>query len=120
MNTRRLSINSVGGFARTTFQALVATIAVVVILGTLAIGIGLVKGYRPVIITTGSMTPTAPTGSLLVAAPADRLGPGDILVMRRDGRATVTHRIIEIEYNASGDPYAVTRGDANAEIDAAP
>ncbi|MFW2381823.1 MAG: signal peptidase I, partial [Acidimicrobiales bacterium] len=107
-------------FVRATFHAVVATMALLLILSVVAIGVGLGVGYRPVIITTGSMTPTAPTGSLLIAGPADRVGPGDILVMRRDGRATVTHRIIEVEYNADGDPYAVTRGDANAEIDAAP
>ncbi|MGI9611170.1 MAG: signal peptidase I, partial [Acidimicrobiia bacterium] len=107
-------------FVRATFQTVMATVAVVLILAVIAIGVGLGVGYRPVIITTGSMTPTAPTGSLLIAGPADRVGPGDILVMRRDGRATVTHRIVEVEYNADGDPYAVTRGDANAEIDAAP
>ena len=120
MRMTQASKDSAAAFARTTTQAAVAMIAFVVILAVIVIGIGLAQGYRPVIITTGSMTPTAPTGSLIVAGPADRLGPGDILVMRRDGRATVTHRIVEIEYNANGDPYAVTRGDANSEIDAAP
>lgn len=116
----RQSIPPLPPFVRLAGRAAMGTLAVIVIVGVLAIGAGLGSGYRPVIITTGSMTPTAPTGSLVIAGPADQVYPGDILVMRRDGRATVTHRIVEIEYNADGAPYAITRGDANAEIDAAP
>ncbi|MBT8241288.1 MAG: signal peptidase I, partial [Acidimicrobiia bacterium] len=108
------------GMARSVSRAVAAGMAAVVIVAVITIGFGLARGYRPVIITTGSMTPTASTGSLVIAGPNDRVAPGDILVMRRDGRATVTHRIVEIEYNADGKPYAVTRGDANSEIDAAP
>lgn len=120
MTASRWSVPTVPPFVRMAGRAAMGTLAVIVIFGVLIIGVGLGSGYRPVIITTGSMTPTAPAGSLVIAGPSERVHPGDILVMRRDGRATVTHRIVEIEYNADGAPYAITRGDANAEIDAAP
>ncbi len=120
MKIRQEHVDRALAWASVASRAIAAGMAVVVILAVITIGIGLARGYRPVIITTGSMTPTASTGSLVIAGPTDRTAPGDILVMRRDGRATVTHRIVEIEYNADGDPYAVTRGDANSEIDAAP
>ncbi len=84
------------------------------------LGIGLAQGYRPVVITTGSMTPSAPPGALIVARPSSDYAVGDILVMRREGRATITHRVVEIEDNGDGGRYAITRGDANAEIDVAP
>ena len=92
-----------------------AAIALAVVLG-----IGLAQGYRPVVITTGSMSPSAPPGALVVARPSSNLAVGDILVMRREGRETITHRVVEVEDNEHGGRYAITRGDANAEIDAAP
>jgi signal peptidase I len=101
-------------------QTCVAALSAAVIAMVIVLGFLLVRGYRPVIITTGSMAPTAPVGSVVIAKPATSVQMGDILVMRRDGRATVTHRVIEIERNGAGERYAITRGDANAEIDAAP
>lgn len=98
----------------------VAAVAVALIVATIGLGVGLAQGYRPVVLTSGSMTPTAPTGSLVVAAPTESVDVGDILVMPDASRATVTHRVVEIETNSDGWLYAVTKGDANQEVDAAP
>lgn len=102
------------------FYAVIAAVAVMLIIGVGFLGIGLAQGYRPVVLTSGSMTPTAPTGAVVVARPVDQVRVGDILVMANDARATVTHRVVEIETSDDGTPYAVTRGDANAEVDAEP
>ena len=94
---------------------LVVILAVSVVLGALA------AGYRPVIIQTGSMTPTAPPDALVIAAPraASEIDIGDIVVMRRPGATPVTHRVIEIE-GTSSNRFAITQGDANEAPDAAP
>ena len=80
------------------------------------VGLALAAGYRPVVITSGSMGDAAPTGSVIIAAPADGVAIGDVLVMRRDGLATITHRVVEVEQQA-GVRYAVTQGDANTDRD---
>ncbi len=102
------------------FYFVIALVAVSMILGVIGLGVGLAQGYRPVVLTSGSMSPTAPTGSLIIAQPVDRVEVGDILVMSNEARATVTHRIVEIERSGTGVVYAVTRGDANEEVDPNP
>lgn len=102
------------------FYAVIATFAVCLIIGVIALAIGLLQGYRPVVLTSGSMSPTAPTGSVLIAHPVDEVRVGDILVMANEARATVTHRVVELETAENGQLFAITRGDANEEIDAAP
>jgi len=101
-------------------MALAAVSLLIVVMVGVVIG-GLAAGYRPVVILTGSMGDTAPPGSLLVAAPVDAevIGPGEILVMRRQGAATVTHRVLEVEANGA-DRFAITQGDANEVPDATP
>jgi signal peptidase I len=93
---------------------------------TLIVGVsvilgGLAAGHRPVVLLTGSMAPTAPPESLIIAAPraADEVAVGDILVMRREGSSPVTHRVVEIE-RSGGKRFAITQGDANEVADAAP
>ncbi len=90
--------------------------ALLVCLAAIAVGVGAAVGYRPVVIQTGSMGTAAPPGSLLVARPERSVDLGDVLVMRTEGRATVTHRIVGIEQTPAG-PMAVTRGDANPDVD---
>ncbi len=100
---------------------LLVAVSVATILGTGAVVGGLIAGYRPVVILTGSMGETAPPRSLIVAEPrqAGAVAVGDILVMRRPGEAPITHRVIEIEANG-GSRFAITQGDANEAPDAAP
>lgn len=100
--------------------AVVAVIALALIAGVIFLGIGLAQGYRPVVLTSGSMTPTAPVGSVVIARPVDGVQVGDILVMSNEARATVTHRVVELETSNGGQLFAVTRGDANEEVDAEP
>ena len=94
--------------------AAVAVIALVVMVGAAALA-----GYRPVVITSGSMDGYASEGSVVVAAPTDDVRVGDVLVMQRDGRATVTHRVIEIQ-RQQGQRFALTKGDANEQPDPSP
>lgn len=112
MNLRRLARVALRGALVTVFAA----IAVAAVASAIAVAVG----YRPVVIMTGSMGVTAPPGALAVAAPTADLAVGDILVMRTDGRATITHRIVDLDRDVDGRPVAVTRGDANPDIDPTP
>lgn len=74
-------------------------------------------GYRLYYITTGSMEPTIPTGTLVVVKAADAYAVGDVVsYISRDtaiyGCAN-THRIIAIYSDANGDVQYQTQGDAN-------
>jgi signal peptidase len=71
------------------------------------------QGYRLYAVRTGSMTPTYPTGSLLLDAPARPGQPrvGQVITFRTiDG--LVTHRVHDIT------PAGIkTKGDANESVD---
>lgn len=82
-----------------------------------AVGVGIVgweQGYRLYAVRTASMSPTYPTGSLLLDAPARPGMPrvGEVITFRTsDG--LVTHRVQDIT------PYGIkTKGDANRSPDA--
>ncbi len=75
-------------------------------------------------VTSGSMRPNLPPGTLIVTRPADpvTLGIGDVITYQAvSGRpAVVTHRIIGLGYAANGEITFRTRGDANDTADAEP
>lgn len=101
----------------------VGTTLVAVTLIAVALGLGamVATGHRPIIITTGSMRPTAPPGTLIIAGPVSGLDivADDVVVMRRPGATPVTHRVVEIVDN-DGVRAAITQGDANDFLDPAP
>jgi len=81
--------------------------------------IAAVGGYPSVTLTSGSMPPSYPAGSLLLVehVPVDELAVGDIVSVRRPALdAVVTHRIISIE-RAAGSLRLQTRGDAAPAAD---
>jgi len=80
--------------------------------------LGLALGFRPVVITTGSMSPAVPAGSLVITRerPTSHVAVGDVIVMDRARSITVTHRVVEISETSTGR-QAVTQGDANATAD---
>ncbi|WP_143757364.1 hypothetical protein, partial [Clavibacter michiganensis] len=95
-------------------------------------------GLSLVVLLTGSMAPTLPTGSVAImldAVPAADLHVGDVIKVQRPGYdLPVTHRIVsigavtgEVEQPSAGvdpqDPAArqvVLQGDANETVDPAP
>jgi signal peptidase len=91
--------------------ALVAAVSVVVLL-LLALA---VLGYRPLVVSSGSMSPTLSVGDLVVVddVRADQIRVGDVVTFTdRDG-TTVTHRVVA-RTPAPGTIRFETRGDANA------
>ena len=76
-------------------------------------------GYQSYVVLSGSMAPTIPTGSIVLAATVSpkSLQVGDVIVYNRsDVQERVTHRIIEVK--EGGDhPVFQTQGDANGTPD---
>lgn len=112
-------LNRIIDAIRAVLRGVVVTLAALVCVAVIVVGIGAAIGYRPVLIQTGSMGDAAPPGSLIVASPDRSVEVGDVLVMRTDGRATVTHRVVDVEASPAG-PVAITRGDANSDVDPVP
>lgn len=73
-------------------------------------------GYRPVVISSGSMTPALHVGDVVISRsePAATLRPGDVVTFHDPGLAgrLVTHRVVRIASGGAG-LTVTTRGDAN-------
>jgi signal peptidase I len=71
-------------------------------------------------VRSGSMAPTIPVGSLVLAtrAPAEKLRVGDVIVFHRPDRpgTMVVHRIAAVVTTPNGRAF-VTKGDANGSPD---
>lgn len=77
-------------------------------------------GWHVAVVQTGSMAPGMPTGSLMVSSPlsAEDVEVGMVLEFTStDGDRVITHRVTEVNRNAAGDLWFVTRGDANEAVD---
>lgn len=81
-----------------------------------------VFGYQVYEVQSGSMDPTLPVKSLIIAKKYDTnrlLTKGDIITFEHDG-TTITHRIIEV-HNVDGQISYTTKGDnAQNSIDPEP
>lgn len=75
----------------------------------------LISGYQFMIVTSGSMEPTMPVGSLVIVTPCDYedLKEGDIVTMRLGSGMNLTHRVVgkgvlsekgELTYVKEGHP----------------
>ncbi|WP_219818318.1 signal peptidase I [Clavibacter michiganensis] len=94
-----------------------AALTVCVVLPQLANGTALT-------ILTGSMRPGMPPGTLVVIRPIapQELRIGDVVTYQIDsGQPTVvTHRVVGVAYDGSGQRTFTTRGDANGSDDPRP
>lgn len=76
--------------------------------------------YRALIVRSGSMSPTIPTGSVAFYRQerAAQVGVGQIILFSEPGDPSVwiTHRVLRIDETLAGR-YFVTKGDANASAD---
>lgn len=83
-----------------------------------------IAGATPYSILTGSMRPHYPPGTLVVIKPADMssISTGDVITYQlKSGDPTVvTHRVVKQGFNATGDQFVRTQGDANNVADALP
>ncbi|MCK0516023.1 signal peptidase I [Williamsia sp. DF01-3] len=79
-------------------------------------------GITPLIVRSGSMEPTIPTGALAIAkdVSATDISAGDVISVNNAQRIRITHRVVSVDSTA-GDAVALTlQGDANNVPDALP
>jgi signal peptidase len=100
---------------------LLTSVGVALAIGVLALTVGpRFLPYQTYTVLSGSMEPTLPVGSVIIAVPArgEELNTGDIITVVNPQHAgvLVTHRIIEIENSPQGRTFK-TKGDANNVAD---
>jgi signal peptidase I len=100
---------------------IVIVLVSVVVLGLAAITIGpRLFPYQALVVRSGSMEPTIPTGSIVFYRPvqATDVKVGDVIVFSEPGQPNtkVTHRVFSIGNGPTGK-YFVTKGDANGSPD---
>jgi signal peptidase len=93
----------------------------VVALGLFAITVGpRFLPYQALIVRSGSMAPTIPTGSIVFYTKKDaaKVKVGDVIVFSRPGvpNEKVTHRVVKIGTGSTGR-FFITKGDANGTPD---
>lgn len=94
------------------------------LLGLVILGITVTAhftGLRPLVVKSGSMEPTIPTGGMVLVRtiPASAIQPDDIVAVERPDRTRVTHRVLKVEQQ--GETAALTlKGDANEDPDPLP
>ena len=92
------------------FLGVIAFVAALLIVSVLPIT-GNIKFF---VVQSGSMEPVIKMGSVVMIKPENDYKVGDIITFGRYSRlkAPTTHRIYQIEDN-EGEPFYVTKGDAN-------
>lgn len=104
--------------ARRTLDAiLIVALAVVALTAGVAL-LGPATGGRALVIGGGSMEPTIPVGSLILAAPGDGYRVGDVVAVQQGSSTPYTHRVTRLA-ELDGEPYVETKGDANEGPDPA-
>ena len=103
---------------------IVSSILVVLILLCALILVGLrISGFQMFTITSGSMEPNYPVGSLIYTHPVDAssLKQGDVITFANSESTVVTHRIAEVITETDTNNEATlkfrTKGDANDAAD---
>jgi signal peptidase I len=93
---------------------------VVVLLGTVVVPRA--AGWQTFVVTSGSMEPTLPVGSVVAVQPVDvgTIESRDIITFHQHASTEViTHRVIEWEGDMP-DRVFLTAGDANDQLDPSP
>lgn len=92
-------------------------IGAVVIMLALGVLVPRLAGATPYTVLTGSMKPSYPPGTLVVAKPiaAEDIRTGDVVTIQLESGQSgfVTHRVVKVSTNLSGDQSFQTQGDAN-------
>jgi signal peptidase I len=112
-----MSLSRTLPLVRRAFGIVLGAVALIL---ALAVLVPALLGYQRYVITSGSMTGTYDTGSLVFdrVVPTSSLRAGDVITFRPPGHAgLVTHRIATVR-TANGQRVFTTKGDANRVADA--
>jgi signal peptidase len=79
------------------------------------------NGLQPLVVRSGSMEPTIPTGSMVLVrtVAAQDIRVGDVVAVERPDHTRVTHRVVSVEHRGA-TASLVLKGDANTDPDAEP
>lgn len=98
-------------------------LALVVLLGVMAIVVPAVGGATPMTVLTGSMEPNLPPGTLVIVRPVETqdVRVGDVITYRitPTESGVVTHRVTDVAKSSDGIRSFTTKGDNNDLADAA-
>ncbi len=72
--------------------------------------------YSPLLVTTGSMEPKIPQGSLVLVGTETTARKGEVITYKTEKGSLVTHRVVEIE-KVGWENFYKTKGDANEFLD---
>ena len=94
------------------------------VLGLVVLGITVTAhftGLRPLVVKSGSMEPTIPTGGMVLVRtiPAADIQVGDVVAVERPDRTRVTHRVTGIVLEGATGQLTL-KGDANEDPDPLP
>ena len=95
-------------------------IVVIVVVAAAFFGGARIFGYTPYAVLSGSMTPKYKVGSLVFVKKAEQaeIKTGDVITfVAGNDKTVVTHRVVKVDEENN---CFYTKGDANADIDAAP
>jgi signal peptidase I len=117
MTTSSATLGRAGRIGAWVFMVL----AGLVVLGLVSVTIGpRFLPYQALIVRSGSMSPTIPTGSIVFyrKTEAAKVKVGDVIAFSKPGDPTekVTHRVFKLGASSTG-PYFITKGDANGSPD---
>lgn len=108
----------------TAFLVAAIILCVLVVSQVMSKGYVSVGGYSMFRVSTGSMEPELPIGTLLISkqTPISEIEVGDVVNYRSKSAdmlgMVITHRVISIQKDANGKAYLETKGDANQYPDA--
>ena len=115
--------NKIVSIAATVLLALTVLLCLSCVVQLLSKGYVSLFGHSFFRVVTGSMEPTLSVGELIVTKdePIDRVAVGDIVSFRSQSAdmlgTIITHRVVEIDVNDSGETLLLTKGDANLSVD---
>jgi len=74
---------------------------------------------RAFTVTSGSMEPTLHVGSVVFTKSTDSINNGDVISFKVNGDKDniVTHRVLAQQFDEFNNPYYLTAGDSNEEVD---
>jgi signal peptidase len=104
--------------ARRIFGLIGTALFAILIAFSLFIHVAPLTGHQLFIITGGSMEPSIPLGSLVIATPIDAMtiAVGDIVTIRADNGIVITHRVGRLVDLPEGRFFEL-KGDANQSPD---
>lgn len=107
------------------YGRILSLVTVLVMLGAGFFMVPRLWGWEPLIVMSGSMEPTIPTGSVLFTNTGRREPTTDDIITyhlesgEEKAAKLVTHRVVRLENRSEGIVY-ITKGDANQQEDFVP